>query len=113
MSGPETPVASPPGSALTKAARLVLLGPIWVYRRLVSPMLPQRCRYYPSCSAYAEQAVREHGLVRGAWLGVRRLARCHPWAPGGVDHVPPVSPRATEANDTDVKRAPASPMTGA
>ena len=66
-----------------------LLGLLWVYRRLVSPLLPRSCRYYPSCSAYAEQAVRTHGVVGGSWLAVRRLGRCHPWTPGGVDHVPP------------------------
>jgi putative membrane protein insertion efficiency factor len=62
---------------------------LWFYRQVVSPWLPRSCRYYPSCSAYAEQAVRTHGLVRGGWLAVRRLGRCHPWTPGGVDHVPP------------------------
>jgi putative membrane protein insertion efficiency factor len=69
-------------------ARLAL-GLLWGYRHLVSPLLPRSCRYYPSCSAYAEQAVRTHGVVRGSWLALRRLGRCHPWTPGGVDHVPP------------------------
>ena len=73
-------------------SRLLLtaaLVPIWVYRRFISPVLPQSCRFYPSCSAYAEQALKTHGALRGSWLAVRRLARCHPWTPGGVDHVPP------------------------
>lgn len=68
--------------------RILALAPLWVYRRLVSPLLPASCRFYPSCSAYAEEAVRLHGLGRGCWLALRRLLRCHPWTPGGVDHVP-------------------------
>jgi putative membrane protein insertion efficiency factor len=59
------------------------------YRLLISPMLVQRCRYYPSCSAYALGAVQTHGALRGSWLAMRRLGRCHPWSAGGVDFVPP------------------------
>jgi len=69
--------------------RYVLIGFLRLYRMLVSPLYGQVCRYYPSCSAYALDAVTVHGSVRGSWLAVRRLARCHPWAAGGVDHVPP------------------------
>ncbi len=69
--------------------KYVLIGLLRAYRALISPLYGQVCRYYPSCSAYALDAVREHGSVRGSWLAVRRLARCHPWAAGGVDHVPP------------------------
>jgi hypothetical protein len=58
------------------------------YRLIVSPWYGQTCRYYPSCSAYAVAAVQRHGTVKGVWLTVRRLARCHPWCPGGVDFVP-------------------------
>lgn len=75
--------------ALGRLPARAALGLLWVYRTLVSPLLPPSCRYYPSCSAYAEQAVRTHGVVRGGWLALRRLGRCHPWTPGGVDHVPP------------------------
>ena len=64
---------------------------IWLYQRLVSPLTPPTCRFYPSCSSYALTALRRHGLVRGTWLAVRRLLRCHPWNPGGVDHVPAVT----------------------
>ncbi|MCC2313514.1 membrane protein insertion efficiency factor YidD [Cellulomonas xiejunii] len=67
----------------------VLLGLLWVYQRVVSPLTPATCRFYPSCSQYAVIAVRRHGALRGVWLAVRRLARCHPWNPGGVDDVPP------------------------
>ena len=60
------------------------------YRYLISPMLPPACRFYPSCSAYAEEALREHGALRGGWLAARRMCRCGPWHPGGVDPVPAV-----------------------
>jgi len=76
-------------SGLRSLPTRVVLGLLWLYRRLVSPLLPRSCRFYPSCSVYAQQAVRTHGVVRGGWLAVRRLGRCHPWTPGGVDHVPP------------------------
>lgn len=69
------------------AARAVVAA-IELYRRLVSPLLGRHCRYEPTCSAYALEAVRTHGAARGAALAVRRVARCHPWAPGGVDPVP-------------------------
>ena len=68
--------------------RFVLVVVLRVYRRLISPLYGQVCRYYPSCSAYALEAVERHGAARGSWLTVRRLGRCHPWAEGGVDHVP-------------------------
>lgn len=58
------------------------------YRYFVSPMLPPACRFHPSCSAYAEEALREHGALRGGWLAARRLCCCGPWHPGGVDPVP-------------------------
>jgi putative membrane protein insertion efficiency factor len=61
---------------------------IVVYQRVVSPLLGPRCRFYPSCSQYAKDAVLKHGLLRGVFLAVGRLARCHPWNPGGVDFVP-------------------------
>jgi putative membrane protein insertion efficiency factor len=54
----------------------------------IAPMLGPRCRFYPSCSEYSMESLRRHGLLRGLWLTVRRLGRCHPWHPGGCDHVP-------------------------
>jgi len=66
----------------------VVAAPIVLYRTLVSPLLPARCRFYPSCSQYALEAVTKHGAGRGLALAARRLLRCHPWNPGGVDLVP-------------------------
>lgn len=68
--------------------RFVLLLLVRLYRRLVSPLLPPACRFYPSCSAYAETALARHGAARGSWLTLRRLSRCHPFHPGGIDPVP-------------------------
>jgi putative membrane protein insertion efficiency factor len=65
-----------------------LVAPIRLYQRLVSPLLGPRCRFYPSCSEYTAQAVLRHGPIRGLYLGIRRLIRCHPWNPGGFDDVP-------------------------
>jgi putative membrane protein insertion efficiency factor len=59
------------------------------YRAVVSPLYGDVCRYYPSCSHYSLQAVQAHGLVKGSWLTARRLVRCHPWAQGGIDDIPP------------------------
>jgi len=64
-----------------------VLAPIRAYRRFVSPLFAPRCRYYPSCSAYAEQSVRELGAVRGTILAAWRLLRCNPFSGGGIDHV--------------------------
>lgn len=64
---------------------------VWLirtYQLLISPLLGQTCKFYPSCSTYAVQALQQHGAARGSWLAVRRLLRCHPWSDGGVDHVP-------------------------
>ncbi len=61
---------------------------IRAYRYAVSPWLGQNCRFHPSCSVYAEQALDRHGLFRGAGLALKRLCRCHPWHPGGYDPVP-------------------------
>ena len=68
--------------------RLLLLVLVRAYRLLVSPMLPPSCRFYPSCSAYAAVALERHGALRGSYLTARRLCRCHPFHPGGIDPVP-------------------------
>jgi hypothetical protein len=70
--------------------RRTLLRLIAFYSRAISPALPPRCRFYPTCSAYAAEAITVHGAARGSWLALRRLVRCAPWHPGGVDPVPPL-----------------------
>lgn len=70
----------------------VLIGTVRFYQRWISPNLPPTCRFYPSCSAYALEAVQVHGAAKGTWLALLRLLRCHPWHPGGVDPVPPRAP---------------------
>ena len=67
--------------------RIVAL-PIRAYKRFISPMLPPACRFEPTCSEYAMEAVERYGVVRGSTLAIRRLARCHPWSRGGFDPVP-------------------------
>jgi len=66
----------------------LLIGLLKVYRAVISPLYGQVCKYYPSCSAYALEAVTVHGAAKGSWLAARRLASCHPWAAGGYDPVP-------------------------
>lgn len=72
-------------SIMTRVLRVTLRA----YQFVISPLLGPRCRFHPSCSEYAYEAVGIHGPLRGSWLALRRLARCHPWHPGGFDPVPP------------------------
>ena len=69
------------------------------YRFAVSPLYGDVCRFYPSCSSYSLQAVQAHGLVKGSWLTARRLVRCHPWSPGGIDDIP-----ANTSSDTHITK---------
>lgn len=73
---------------MSSFAARAAVAPIRLYKRFISPFLGPRCRFYPSCADYAADAVLRHGLLRGAYLAARRLLRCHPWHPGGVDKVP-------------------------
>jgi hypothetical protein len=84
---------------VTVAAK-VLVAPIRLYQRWISPLFPPSCRFYPSCSAYAVEALTVHGAVRGSWLTVRRLLRCGPWHPGGLDPVPPRQPATGASSNT-------------
>jgi putative membrane protein insertion efficiency factor len=78
----------------------LLLRLVGFYSRAVSPALPPRCRFHPTCSAYAAEAIARHGAGRGSWLALRRLAKCAPWHPGGVDLVPQARDRTRTASGT-------------
>ncbi|MBB5144523.1 MULTISPECIES: membrane protein insertion efficiency factor YidD [Desulfovibrio] len=78
---------------MSKLLRTFCVFPIRVYQRCISPVLPPACRYYPTCSAYAVEAVMTHGVLRGGWLALKRLASCHPWGGSGYDPVPPPARR--------------------
>ena len=67
--------------------RVVLLA-IWLYQKGLSPYIPSSCRYAPSCSHYSQEAVERYGVVKGGWIGLKRLARCHPWGSEGFDPIP-------------------------
>lgn len=75
-------------NAIGKVLSWPLLGLVWVYRKLLSPLLGTNCRFEPTCSAYAEEALRTYGGLRGGWLSLRRICRCHPWGGSGYDPVP-------------------------
>ena len=68
--------------------RKIFIFPIRIYQNCISPLYPARCRFYPSCSEYAALAIEKHGVVRGIWLGIKRICRCNPWCEGGFDPVP-------------------------
>ncbi|MBW8173020.1 membrane protein insertion efficiency factor YidD [Ornithinimicrobium sp. Arc0846-15] len=88
---------------MSRVLSLPLIWLIRVYQWTISPLLGPTCKFYPSCSAYGVDALRIHGPIRGTWLTVRRLGRCHPWSHGGVDHVPAKKERMT------TKGEPSSP----
>jgi putative membrane protein insertion efficiency factor len=74
-----------------------MMGLIRLYQWTLSPLLGPRCRFYPSCSCYAHQAIERHGALAGAWLAAKRLARCHPFSAGGYDPVPDARTRLLNA----------------
>ena len=73
--------------------RKLAVMPIRFYRYCLSPLFPARCRFFPTCSSYAQQAILSHGVCRGGLLALWRILRCNPWTPGGYDPVPPVADR--------------------
>jgi putative membrane protein insertion efficiency factor len=81
------PETSPSARAAARAARAVVTAPIVLYQRVISPALPRRCKYEPTCSRYAVAAIREFGILRGLVLAGWRLLRCNPWSHGGYDPV--------------------------
>jgi putative membrane protein insertion efficiency factor len=83
-------MASPPqrtASALARALRAIVVAPIVIYQKTLSPVLPRRCKYEPTCSSYALDAIRSYGMLRGAVLATWRVLRCNPWSDGGYDPV--------------------------
>lgn len=73
---------------LNRLPRLVLIFLIRGYQQVISPLLPRSCRFVPTCSAYAVEALQRYGVIKGGWLAIKRILRCHPWHPGGFDPVP-------------------------
>ncbi|GAA4858823.1 membrane protein insertion efficiency factor YidD [Paenibacillus vulneris] len=83
----------------------LLQGGVRFYRKFISPLKPPTCRFYPTCSQYALEALETHGAAKGSWLAVKRICKCHPFHPGGIDYVPPA--RKQEA-DSAAESGPAS-----
>lgn len=80
----------------------LLIGMIQVYRRLISPLFPPSCRFHPTCSAYAIEAISTWGSVKGSWLAAKRICRCNPFHPGGYDPVPTVATLSDSAHSETV-----------
>lgn len=83
---------------LSRVPALLLSVPVWIYRKVISPCKPPTCRFRPTCSAYALEALRVHGALRGSWLATKRICRCHPFTEPGFDPVPP--PRSADPRPT-------------
>ena len=83
-----------PAGYTEQAMKKLLILLIDAYRYLLSPFFGTQCRFYPTCSAYAREAIDTHGAIKGSWLTVKRLGKCHPWHEGGIDNVPPARPES-------------------
>ncbi|MRN53583.1 membrane protein insertion efficiency factor YidD [Paenibacillus monticola] len=79
--------------------RRTIQAPIRVYRKFISPIKPATCRFYPTCSAYALEAIEVHGPLKGSWLAAKRISRCHPFHPGGLDPVPPLKEKTPKESN--------------
>ncbi|WP_172194751.1 membrane protein insertion efficiency factor YidD [Saccharibacillus qingshengii] len=84
-----------------KIARRTVQGPIRFYRKFISPLTPPSCRFVPTCSAYALEAIEVHGAAKGSWLAAKRIAKCHPLHAGGYDPVPPRLQRGRQTAEID------------
>lgn len=84
---------------LRKLARGLMVGAVRFYQMCISPLFPAACRYTPTCSQYAIEAIEAHGVIKGSWLTIKRICRCHPWGGFGYDPVPP-------KNNSKAKRGP-------
>jgi putative membrane protein insertion efficiency factor len=85
---------------LSRALAWPLLGLVWLYRNAISPLLGVNCRFQPTCSSYAEEALRTHGAFKGGWLALKRIGRCHPWGGSGYDPVPGTDEGKRPRDDT-------------
>lgn len=96
----DAPATTGPDRQVRNPLAWLLIGLVRLWQ-VTGAVRQPRCKFYPSCSAYAVGSLRRHGLVRGGWLAVKRLGRCHPWSLGGVDHVPDElsRPRVARTND--------------
>ncbi|GHC20140.1 hypothetical protein GCM10010082_09950 [Kushneria pakistanensis] len=90
---------------LQKMLRKVLVGLVRCYQYVISPLIGPRCRFWPTCSQYAIEAIQLHGALRGGWLALKRLLRCHPFCAGGVDPVPPADISCRHCEGAEEKNA--------
>ncbi|WP_411346811.1 membrane protein insertion efficiency factor YidD [Paenibacillus sp. WLX1005] len=94
---------------MQKLSRRAVQVPIHFYRKCISPLKPPSCRFYPTCSQYALEAIEVHGVLKGSWMAARRISKCHPFHPGGIDLVPPprrshINPVHTDSGDEQEQR---------
>ena len=90
---------------VSRAMRAILRGLIHIYQLCLSPILPGSCRYAPSCSHYAAEAIQHHGVLHGCWLALKRICRCQPWGSSGYDPVPPASDPAPRLPQNTINAA--------
>ncbi len=98
----KTDMTRPVMNFLKLLPRRIAMGLIKVYRYCLSPIMARHCRFYPSCSSYAQEALEHHGFLKGSFLTLKRLLRCHPWHPGGFDPVPAPSDKQHRSSDDHI-----------